>query len=650
MIGLEIAYTIRILPTKNSLIAKLKASGTWKVRSVEATIISYNETTEPQIKTHSTVIPYSRIRKYRRKYRFDKKRGKYVRIRKKPTTTNIINNADATRKFQVKINSINGMNLSTIASKKNDDLRQSVQDSNESMKNTTEPLITELPAKQATITISHDERSPSENRRDNELNDKNPVWEAETIEPLLFTLLVKSTLSNGGTTQTPSTAAQVVSKSTSKPLKSSTDRPHTRVTTAGHINVHFVRGPSHLLGIQFHAATTERPGFAAASRVATSDDSTANIARSTIGAPTIATTTTTITSSLKTTTSPAPTIAPTTSAPAVLARSFPVTRTTAIPISSDEINLAVTASTKTISAARSSTTTPIWYTTTATAAATTATTVDRRPLRLSGFTIVTALLDIGRGGWWEYRRPLEKYYRYLDNLLELKVNLMIFVDQKSVDYIHERRKRFHLERLTKVITITLAELPLHQYINQISQIIDYEQRGNGWKPEWDDSMRVHPEAKSATYDILVNSKSFFLYNASIENPFMTENFIWLDAGYGHGNRAIFPRDFNWNPSLPPEKISLIKVTPDFDKISRYSIKDLYRKDWAVISGGFLGGNRYAINRFHRFYHRLVLDLISQRFVDDDQTALVLLIQQQPTLFNVVHGDWFDAFRLFTAKS
>lgn len=66
-----------------------------------------------------------------------------------------------------------------------------------------------------------------------------------------------------------------------------------------------------------------------------------------------------------------------------------------------------------------------------------------------------------------------------------------------------------------MIPITLAELPLHQYISQISQVIDYEQHGNGWKPEWDDSMRVHPEAKSAAYDILVNSKSFFLYNASV---------------------------------------------------------------------------------------------------------------------------------------
>ncbi|VDM46850.1 unnamed protein product [Toxocara canis] len=269
-------------------------------------------------------------------------------------------------------------------------------------------------------------------------------------------------------------------------------------------------------------------------------------------------------------------------------------------------------------------------------------------LRLSGFTVVTALLDIGRGQWWEYRRPLNSYYKYLDNILELRVNLMIFVDQKTVDYIHQRRKQFRLEHLTRVIPMRLTELPLHQYIGLIEQIIDYEQNGNGWNPAWDQSMKVHPEAKSAAYDVLVNSKSFFLYNASIENPFMTEKFVWLDAGYGHGNRAIFPPDFYWNPFLPQDKISLIKVTPEFDEITRYTINDLYRKDWAVVSGGFLGGDRSAINRFHRFYQRLVLDLISQRLIDDDQTALVLLIQQQPTLFNVVHGDWFDAFRLFAA--
>ncbi|VDK48163.1 unnamed protein product [Anisakis simplex] len=272
--------------------------------------------------------------------------------------------------------------------------------------------------------------------------------------------------------------------------------------------------------------------------------------------------------------------------------------------------------------------------------------MDSSQPRLSGFTLVTALLDIGRGQWWEYRRPLNRYYEYLNNVLELRVNLVIYVDPKTVDYVLQKRKHFKLDHVTKIIPFTLSELPLHQYMTYVEQIIDYEQRGNGWSSEWDETMKTHPEAKSAAYDIVVNSKSFFLYNASIENPFTTENFVWLDAGYGHGNRAVFPPGFRWYPHFPPNKISLIKVTPEYDQISRYTINDLYRKDWAVISGGFLGGDRDAINQFHRSYQHLILDLISQRRADDDQTALVLLIQERPALFNVVHGSWFDAFRLF----
>uniref|UniRef100_A0A1I8ERD0 Uncharacterized protein n=1 Tax=Wuchereria bancrofti TaxID=6293 RepID=A0A1I8ERD0_WUCBA len=231
----------------------------------------------------------------------------------------------------------------------------------------------------------------------------------------------------------------------------------------------------------------------------------------------------------------------------------------------------------------------------------------------SDFTLVTALLDIGRGDWWEYRRPLESYYGFLENLLKLKVNLIIFVDLKSMKHVYTQRKLYHLEHITE---------------------------------QWDRSMSSHPEAKSAKYDILVNSKSYFLYNASINNPFKSEFFAWLDAGYAHGNQSIFPPSFHWHPTLIRGKISLIKVTPWYDNISRYTLDDLYRKNWAVVSGGFLGGDIYSLNRFHQLYHQVVVDLINRKYVDDDQTTLVLLIQQHPSLFNVVHGDWFDAFYLF----
>uniref|UniRef100_A0A915PY14 Uncharacterized protein n=1 Tax=Setaria digitata TaxID=48799 RepID=A0A915PY14_9BILA len=255
----------------------------------------------------------------------------------------------------------------------------------------------------------------------------------------------------------------------------------------------------------------------------------------------------------------------------------------------------------------------------------------------SSFTLVTALLDIGRGDWWEYRRPLESYYGFLENLLKLKVNLVIFVDQKSVQHVHIRRKLYRLEHITKVIPITLAELPLYRWLNAASEIITAEQSGKHWEPEWDRTMITHPEAKSAEYDILVNSKPYFLYNASIINPFSSEHFVWLDAGYAHGNQSVFPPSFHWSPTL---------ITPSYDSIFRYTLVDLYRKNWAVVSGGFLGGDIHSLKLFHRLYHHVVVDMIHQRYIDDDQTTLVLLIQQHPSLFNVVHGDWFDAFCLF----
>ncbi|VBB32399.1 unnamed protein product [Acanthocheilonema viteae] len=267
-------------------------------------------------------------------------------------------------------------------------------------------------------------------------------------------------------------------------------------------------------------------------------------------------------------------------------------------------------------------------------------------VKRSDFTLVTALLDIGRGDWWEYRRPLESYYGFLENLLKLKVNLVIFVDRKSVKHVYTRRKLYRLEHITKIIPITLADLPLHRYMKVAMEVIANERSDKRWGQQWDRSMSSHPEAKSAKYDILVNSKSYFLYNASMSNPFKSEFFAWLDAGYAHGNQSIFPPSFHWHPTLVRRKISLIKVTPSYDNISRYTLADLYRKNWAVISGGFLGGDIYSLNRFHQLCHQMVIDLIYKKYVDDDQTTLVLLIQQYPSLFNVKHGDWFDAFYLF----
>lgn len=63
--------------------------------------------------------------------------------------------------------------------------------------------------------------------------------------------------------------------------------------------------------------------------------------------------------------------------------------------------------------------------------------------------------------------------------------------------------------------MSLSDLPLYRYIDLMKSIIALEQSGERWDPYWDKVMSTHPEAKSAEYDILVNSKPYLLYNASV---------------------------------------------------------------------------------------------------------------------------------------
>ncbi|ETN82377.1 hypothetical protein NECAME_08027 [Necator americanus] len=262
-------------------------------------------------------------------------------------------------------------------------------------------------------------------------------------------------------------------------------------------------------------------------------------------------------------------------------------------------------------------------------------------------TIVTALIDIGRGDWDRYRRPLEQYHIFMENLLSLQNNMVIFTDTSSYDFIHKYRKNMGEMHRTKIHLITLNDLPLYRHLDAASKIIKEERQNDRlWRSIWDPAMRDHPEARSAEYNVLVNSKSYFLYNVSLEDPFSTEFFVWIDAGYGHGNQSVFPFNNRWKPRFPRNKISLIKLTPVHDLISGYTIDSLYRRNWSVVSGGFVAGDKRSVGQLHTLVHRKFIELTYRNKVDDDQTTLVLVINQYPQLFSITHGGWFDAFRLF----
>jgi hypothetical protein len=70
----------------------------------------------------------------------------------------------------------------------------------------------------------------------------------------------------------------------------------------------------------------------------------------------------------------------------------------------------------------------------------------------------------------------------------------------------------------------MDDLPLHKHHRLFHSIINHELHGGGWNSAWDPAMKTHPEARSADYDMLVNSKPYFLFNASVSFSYIHLNY------------------------------------------------------------------------------------------------------------------------------
>ncbi|KAI6185673.1 HtrL protein family-containing protein [Aphelenchoides besseyi] len=261
--------------------------------------------------------------------------------------------------------------------------------------------------------------------------------------------------------------------------------------------------------------------------------------------------------------------------------------------------------------------------------------------------MVTALLDIGRGDWQRFTRHYDIYLSFLMNLLRLQNRFVIYCDKTACDFLR-KQKQLDLKSRIELVQIQLSDLPFYQHRAEIVRILDEEQQN--WREDWDRRFKEHPEAMFPDYNILVNSKPYLMENATQSSRFRRQSkfFVWVDAGYGHGSKTDIP-DGLWDPELPEGKITLIKVTPEYDRPEKYDIKSIYRKRVDVICGGFLAGDVPTIRRFHVFFFKTFMELLDNMKIDDDQITLLFTIKNYTSTFNILFGGWFDGFLLLPSR-
>ena len=254
------------------------------------------------------------------------------------------------------------------------------------------------------------------------------------------------------------------------------------------------------------------------------------------------------------------------------------------------------------------------------------------------FTIVTALIDLGREKWPYFQRRFDYYLYYSVQLLRMNVPLVAYVDDRVIDFArHHRRGKEHMTRFIHVANVT--ELEGYRHYDRISAIMT--------SAEFVDANPLlrHPEGFSPEYNVLMNSKLSLLRRATAENRFGTRYFFWTDMAYGHGH-DIYPKSCSWAPRsiMTGDRITYIELY-DLRRIS--SFRTIYKQKVApFMNGGFFGGSSAAIDDYYHLYNAVFEDLLDENVVDDDQTVAVACYFRRPQLFNLVTGSWYSTFTLF----
>lgn len=252
------------------------------------------------------------------------------------------------------------------------------------------------------------------------------------------------------------------------------------------------------------------------------------------------------------------------------------------------------------------------------------------------YTVVTGFFDIERDNWEHFKIPLISQVSHFHNMLQLKAPMIIFCEQKYVNFVSVTRKTVPFD--TQIIPTEIFELYMYRYKRVLEEI---QKDPNYAKDHPNPNC---PEIAIPSYSLIVNSKLDLLYKGSLMAK--TEYCCWLDPTYTNGTINI--GDLRWNPALlynTSNKISMIGLKP-ISFMKSENPKEFSNQYVDLISGGFIFGNKEAIELIHTKYYEIVADMLNtHKIKEGDQFHWTFVAKRNPELVNLIPGGLSGAFDL-----
>ena len=252
--------------------------------------------------------------------------------------------------------------------------------------------------------------------------------------------------------------------------------------------------------------------------------------------------------------------------------------------------------------------------------------------RLPSMTLVTAILDLGRGeiaSWG--RRPYALYTTGLAQLLSRyrDVPVIVHVTAEDEPLVWRTRRRDNT-RVVPTTRATLGALPWYGRVDAIRTSPSWADRA-----EW---LRESPQRLLDGYLALVLAKLRWLCDAATANPFGTERFVWMDGGlprnpsYAHLSRRGFVRGLD----IERFRVLTVPYTTNeeihgFDRRACAQYCGTEFVSW-IVRGGLFGGTGAAVAEVSELYDALVDETLAHGHLGTEETLLTILAHRHPTLF------------------
>jgi hypothetical protein len=246
-------------------------------------------------------------------------------------------------------------------------------------------------------------------------------------------------------------------------------------------------------------------------------------------------------------------------------------------------------------------------------------------------TIVTGIWDIKRDelseGW---SRTFQHYLNNLEKLLKVNDNMIIYIEEKYKDFVEERRKKENTMIIVRELSWFKDNNVIYDNIQKIRVNPDWYNQ-SGWLVD-------STQAKLEMYNPIVMSKMFLLNDASILDPFNSENIVWVDGALTN----TVHEGYFWKDNVISKftkyltKFSFVCFPYDgkveihgfkYDEMCRYSDGVVNK----VARGGIFGGPKSLINRINEIYYGLLNETLAKGLMGTEESLFTIMTYKYPEL-------------------